>query len=256
MTDSPPRPAPSAGPGRSRWLRVLPLAILLGGTGLFLAMGWHRYIGFEHLRENREALTAWIAARGLWAPVLFGLAYAAMTAFSIPGGALATVLGGFFFGLVTGSVVVVLAATAGATVLFLAARSALGAFLRRRSEGWLQRMEDGFREDAFAYLLVLRLIPLFPFWLVNLVPAFLGVPLRTFALATLLGIVPGSVVYVSLGNGLGALLESGGTPDFAIVFRAEILLPLIGLAVLALLPVAYKRLQRRRAAARRAPPDA
>lgn len=253
MTDPPISPEQTSPNSRSRWMRLLPLAILLCGTALFIAMGWHRYISFEQLREHREALEHWIAARGIWAPVIFGLAYAAMIAFSIPGGAVATIVGGFFFGLVTGSIAVVVSATLGATILFLAARSALGAILRRKSEGWLHRMEEGFRENAFSYLMVLRLIPLFPFWLVNLVPAFLGVGLRTYAIATFFGIMPGSIVYVSLGNGIGALLESGGTPDFDIIFRAEILLPLVGLAILSMLPVAYKRYRRRKAAG---PPDA
>jgi len=234
---------------RPWWLRAAPLVVLAAGTVLFLAMGWHRYISFEQLREHHEAMGAWIEARGIWAPVLFGLGYAVMTAFSIPGGAVATIVGGFFFGLVTGSIAVVLGATLGATILFLAAKSALGEFLRRKSQGWLKRMEEGFREDAFSYLLVLRLIPLFPFWLVNLVPAFLGVTLKTFVIATFFGIIPGSIVYVSLGNGIGALLETGGTPDLGIIFKPEILLPLIGMAILALLPVAYKRYQRRKAGA-------
>lgn len=253
MTDSPNPSQPTAGNRRSRWVRVLPLAVLLFGLALFLAMGWHRYISFEQLREHREALEQWVAAQGIWAPVIYGLAYAAMIAFSIPGGAVATIVGGFFFGLVTGSIAVVVSATAGATVLFLAARTALGAVLRRKSEGWLHRMEEGFRENAFSYLMVLRLIPLFPFWLVNLVPAFLGVSLRTYVIATFFGIMPGSIVYVSLGNGIGALLESGGTPDFGIVFRAEILLPLVGLAILSMLPIVYKRYRRNKAGG---PPDA
>ena len=227
-------------------MRVAPLAILLCGTALFLAMGWHRYISYDQFLEHREALDAWIGAQGIWAPVIFGLAYAVMIAFSIPGGAVATIVGGFFFGLVTGSIAVVVSATVGATILFLAARSALGAVLRRKSEGWLHRMEEGFRENAFSYLMVLRLIPLFPFWLVNLVPAFLGVSLRTYVIATFFGIMPGSIVYVSLGNGIDALIKSGGSPDLGIVFKAEILLPLVGLAILSMLPVVYKRVQRRR----------
>jgi len=233
---------------RPTWIRFAPLLVLVCGTVAFIAMGYHRYISFEQLRQHHEALAGWIKARGILAPVLFGVAYAVMTAFSIPGGAVATIVGGFFFGLITGSIAVILGATVGATILFLAAQTAIGGFLRRKSHGWLKRMEAGFREDAFSYLLVLRLIPLFPFWLVNLVPAFLGVPLRTFVIATFVGIIPGSVVYVSLGNGIGALLKSGGTPDFGIIFQPEILLPLIGMAILALLPVVYKKRQRRKAA--------
>jgi uncharacterized membrane protein YdjX (TVP38/TMEM64 family) len=106
-------------------------------------------------------------------------------------------------------------------------------------------MEAGFRENAFNYLLVLRLIPLFPFWLVNLVPAFLGVPLRTYVVATLLGIIPGSLVYASVGNGLGVVFDQGDTPDLGIIFKPAILGPILGLAALALLPVVYRRYKAR-----------
>ena len=106
-------------------------------------------------------------------------------------------------------------------------------------------MEEGFREDAFNYLLVLRLIPIFPFWLVNIVPAVLGVPLRTYVIATFIGIIPGSFVYASIGNGLGAVFDAGGTPDLAIIFKVEIILPIVGLAVLAMLPVLYKKIKGR-----------
>jgi uncharacterized membrane protein YdjX (TVP38/TMEM64 family) len=107
-------------------------------------------------------------------------------------------------------------------------------------------MEAGFRENAMSYLLVLRLVPLFPFWLVNLVPAFLGVPLRTYVIGTFFGIMPGTFVYASVGSGLGAILEAGESPDLGIIFKAEILIPLLGLALLALIPVIYKRIKTKR----------
>jgi uncharacterized membrane protein YdjX (TVP38/TMEM64 family) len=140
---------------------------------------------------------------------------------------------------------VVIAATVGATIVFLIARTALGDSLRRKAGPGMRRMEAGFRESAFNYLLFLRLIPLFPFWLVNLVPALLGVPLTTYVAATLLGIIPGGLVYASVGNGLGALFDAGGRPDLGIIFEPEIILPILGLAVLAILPVAYKKIRAR-----------
>ncbi len=161
------------------------------------------------------------------------------------------VVGGYLFGLWLGAAASVIGATLGAIAVFLAARTALADFLRAKTGGALKRMEDGFRRDAFSYLLVLRLVPIFPFWLVNLVPAFCGVPLRTYALATLIGIVPGSFVFASVGSGLGALLDRGETPDLKIVFQWNILLPILGLALLALLPVIVKKLQARRARAGR-----
>ena len=122
----------------------------------------------------------------------------------------------------------------------------IGETLRAKAGPRIRRMEEGFRADALSYLLVLRLIPLFPFWLVNIVPAFLGVPVRTYVLGTFIGIIPGSFVYASVGNGLGAVFEAGGTPDLGIVFTPAILLPIVGLAVLALLPVAYRKYRARR----------
>jgi uncharacterized membrane protein YdjX (TVP38/TMEM64 family) len=169
-----------------------------------------------------------------------------MTAFSIPGGALATIVGGYLFGLWLGVAASVVGATLGAMAVFLAARTALGELLRAKAGGALRRMEEGFRRNAFSYLLVLRLVPVFPFWLVNLVPAFCGVSLRTYALATLIGIIPGSFVFVSVGSGLGALLDRGETPDLKIIFQWKFLLPILGLALLALLPVIVRKLQSRK----------
>ena len=141
-----------------------------------------------------------------------------------------------------GLLYVVVGATIGATLLFLAAKTALGDALRARAGGFVKKMEDGFRKNAFNYLLFLRLVPAFPFWLVNLVPAFLGVTLRTYVVATFIGIIPGAIVYTSVGNGLGAVFDAGESPDFGIIFRPEILLPIVGLAVLALVPVLYQKL--------------
>ena len=167
--------------------------------------------------------------------------YAAVIALSVPGGAILTIAGGFLFGIAPATLYVVVGATIGATIIFLIARTALGDSLRARAGPRIRRMEEGFRADALSYLLVLRLIPIFPFWLVNIVPAFLGVPLRTYVLGTFVGIIPGSFVYASVGNGLGAVFEAGQTPDLGIIFKPEILLPIVGLAALALLPVAYRR---------------
>lgn len=241
--ETPPRRAP-----KPLWLRLLPLAILCAGLAAFFALGWHRYISFDTIRIHRGMLMDWVARWGAMSVVAFVLGYALMAAFSIPGGALATIVGGYLFGLWLGAAASVVGATLGAIAVFLAARTALADFLRAKTGGALRRMEDGFRNNAFSYLLVLRLVPVFPFWLVNLVPAFCGVTLRTYALATLIGIVPGSFVFASVGSGLGALLDRGEHPDLKIIFQWDILLPILGLALLALLPVLVRKLQQRRAA--------
>ena len=223
------------------WRRWLPLLLLLVALALVYGTGLHRQLSLETLRTQREALQGFVAARPLAAPLVFVLAYAGAVALSLPGALFLTLAGGFLFGTLLGSVLSVTGATIGAVAIFLVARTALGSALRDRAGPWLKRMEAGFREDAFSYLLVLRLIPLFPFWLVNLVPAVLGVRLPTFALATLIGIVPGSLVYTSVGNGLGAVLDHGGEPDLGLILKPQVLGPLLGLAALALLPVLYQR---------------
>ena len=238
--------ATSANDNKRGWIqRWLPLACLAAGFCVFFALGLHRYLTFETLRANRAELLGWVAARPVWAPVAYILAYAGVVAFSLPGAAVLTVTGGFLFGTLFGACYAVVGATIGAVVVFLAARTALGGMLRAKAGGAIKRMEEGFREDAFSYLLVLRLVPLFPFFVVNLVPAFLGVGLGIYALATLIGIIPGALVYASVGNGLGAVFDAGRTPDLGILFTAPILLPIIGLAVLAMVPVAYKRFKKK-----------
>jgi uncharacterized membrane protein YdjX (TVP38/TMEM64 family) len=228
--------------------RLLPAAVLVTGLILFFALGLNRYFDFETIREHRDWLTDRVEDLGVLAVLLFILLYAAVTGFSIPLGAVLTIIAGFLFGWLVAAGCAVTGGTLGAITVFLAARTAFSELLRAKAGTALGRMEAGFRENAFCYLLTLRLIPIFPFWLVNLVPAFLGVSLRTYVVATFVGIIPGSLVYASLGNGLGAILDSGEQPDIDIVLKPAVLIPLVALAVLALLPVAYKKIKRRRAA--------
>lgn len=227
--------------------RLAPLAVLLLAIAAVFAFGLDDYVSFDVLRRHRAALLEFVDRHAVVAPLLYVLVYALAIALSIPGGAVLTIAGGFLFGVLFGTFLVVIGATLGATAIFLIARTALGDVLRARAGPRVRRMEEGFREDAFNYLLFVRLIPVFPFWLVNIVPAFLGVPLRTYVLATFVGIIPGSLVYASVGNGLGAVFDTGGEPDLGIIFRPEIILPIVGLAILALLPVAYRKLRARQA---------
>jgi uncharacterized membrane protein YdjX (TVP38/TMEM64 family) len=235
-----------ATPGKALWLRLLPLAVLGAGLLAFFALGLQRYVTFQALADHRALLLAWVAAHPALAPLIYVLSYIAAVAFSLPGGVLLTLTGGFLFGTVAGGSYALVGATIGATALFIAARSALGGFLRAKAGPALRRMEAGFRRDAFSYLLVLRLVPIFPFFLVNLVPAFLDVPLRIYVLATAIGIIPATFVFASVGSGLGAVFDEGRTPDLGLVFSPPILLPILGLAVLALIPVVYRRMSGRR----------
>jgi uncharacterized membrane protein YdjX (TVP38/TMEM64 family) len=227
----------------SRIKRFLPAVILLLAISAAFALGLTDYLSFEQLERNRAWLLGLVDRHPSLAPFAFTLIYALAVALSIPGGAILTMTGGFLFGVAAGTCYAVVAATLGATVVFLIARTALGDSLRRKTGPAMRRMEAGFRENALNYLLFLRLIPAFPFWLVNLVAAFLCVPLGTYVVATAVGIIPGSLVYASVGDGLGAVFETGGRPDLGIIFEPRIILPLVGLAVLALLPVAYRKIK-------------
>jgi uncharacterized membrane protein YdjX (TVP38/TMEM64 family) len=229
--------------------RLWPLAVLVLAIVMFFALHLNMYLTFEALRENRAMLSQFVAEHAVLASILYVVVYAAVVAASLPGGAVLTVTGGFLFGSIGGTLHVVVAATLGATLLFLIARSALGDALRARAGPFLKKMEVGFQENAFNYLLVLRLIPLFPFFIVNLVPAFLGVPLRTYVLATFIGIVPGSFVYASVGAGLGSVFDQNQTFSPASLPTPEIVIALVGFAVLAILPVLYRKLKARPAAA-------
>jgi len=237
--DETPKPAFS-------WQRLIPLLVLCAGLIAFFAFGLDDYLTFETLRENRAWLLQQVADAALLTALAYMAIYILVIAFSLPGGAVMTITGGFLFGQWLGTAYVIVAATIGATILFIAARTALGDILRAKAGPFLQKMEAGFQENALNYLLVLRLIPIFPFFIVNLVPAFLGVSLRVFVIATFVGIIPGSFVYATVGAGLGSIFDSGEEFSAGSILTPEIVTALIGLAILALLPVAYKKFRSRR----------
>jgi uncharacterized membrane protein YdjX (TVP38/TMEM64 family) len=221
--------------------KTIPLLLLLVALGLFFYFKLYNTLSFEQLTLHRTELTQWSEAHYTLSVILFMCAYAIAVAVSIPGATLFTLTGGFLFGTLLGSIYVVTSATVGATLVFLAARAAFADTLSKKAGPFVQKMEAGFQKDAFNYLLALRLIPIFPFWLVNIVPGLLNVGLRRYILATFIGIVPGTVVYVSLGSGLGAIFDAGETPNLGIILQPHIIAPLIALAFLSFLPVLYKR---------------
>ena len=224
--------------------RWLPAAMLLTGMVLFFVLDLGRFLSFDLLQEHRHTLLDQVAEHALLAAIAFIGLYIVVVAFSLPGGAVMTVSGGFLFGALLATIYTVVAATIGATLLFLIARTSLGEALKAKAGPWLDRMQGGFNENAMSYLLVLRLIPLFPFWLVNLAPAFLGVQLRTYVIATLFGIVPGTFVFSLVGAGLGSVFDAGESFTLQGVLTGEIIGALVGLALLSLVPVIYKRFKK------------
>src|SRR4030095_4949226 len=170
-------------------------AILLLGLALFLLLGLERYFSFEMLSRNQAALTSWVGQHAALAALLYTLAYALVVAFSLPIAVVVTPVGGFLFGVWLGTALSVVGATAGSIAVVLAARPALYHLFHARAGRALARLEEGFRHDSFNYLLFLRLVPVFPFWLVNIVPALLGMRLGPYTLAPVIGIIPGALVY-------------------------------------------------------------
>lgn len=234
-----------SGGRRPEVLRLLPiLAIGVAAVAAVTLVG--DYLSFAALERNYEALIAWRDANWWSAAASFLGIYTLAVAISVPGAVWLTILGGFLFGIPAGTALVVAGATAGAALVFLAARTAVGEWLRARAGGWVRRLERGFREGEVSFLLMMRLVPVVPFWIANLAPALLGARLGTFVWTTLVGIVPGTVVYISVGAGLGEQIERGERPDLGVIFEPHVLGPLLGLAALAALPLLLRRLGFRR----------
>jgi len=225
--------------GAARWL-PLAVIVVVASIGTF---AFRDHLGFAALSENREALIAFRDANFAATALVFLAAYTAIVAFSLPGATVATLTGGFLFGLFPGAVFNLVSATAGAVLVFLAVRAGLGDRLTARMDAGGERVRafrDALRDNEFTVLFSIRLIPLVPFFVANLVPALVGMRLSNFAAATFLGIIPGCIVYTWVGVGLGEVLARGETPDLGIIFEPYILGPLVGLAILAALPMLLK----------------
>jgi uncharacterized membrane protein YdjX (TVP38/TMEM64 family) len=225
--------------------RFLPLAALAAALVAFFALDGERYLSFDALAQNRAWLEAWVARTGPPSLVLYVLVYFIAAALSLPGAAILTMAGGLLFGVVWGTLAALVGATLGASAVFLIARSSLGAFVERHAGARVRTLEAEFRAHAASYLLMLRLVPLFPFWLVNLAAGLLGMRLATFVLCSFFGMAPGAVIYASLGRGLGEIIAAGRAPDLQVVFAPRVLVPLLALAALALVPAFLHRRAKR-----------
>ena len=245
--------------------RWAPLVILLGGIAAVYASGLHKYLSLETVANHRDTLMNFVADNTVLAVGAYMLVYVATVAFSLPGAALLTILGGFLFGWLLGGVYTVLAATIGAVAIFLVVKTALGDALTKRAGPWMEKLSGGFQKDAFNYLLFLRLVPAFPFFVVNIAPAVAGVGLGTYALATLIGIIPGTFAFSVLGSGLDSIIteqknahlsciaENGAANcEFALdvksLITTELIAAFVALGVVALIPVVVKKLRARKKA--------
>jgi len=243
--------------GRSRLRRLAPIGLVVLAMVLVFAMGWHRYLSLETLVRHRAAIDGFVRENYPLAIAAFIGAYVLVAALSIPGAVFLTMAGGILFGWLAGGLAAIVGATIGATAIFLIARSACGEFALRRAGSAAAKLAQGFRADAFHYLLFLRLVPVFPFWLVNLAAALVGVRLRTFVAATALGIIPGTFAYALVGAGLDSVIAAQETAyrrclaaghadcrlDFAMsaVVTPQLVAALVALGIVALVPIAVRK---------------
>jgi uncharacterized membrane protein YdjX (TVP38/TMEM64 family) len=250
--------------GHSWPRRLAPVAAVVLVMALVFAMGWHRYLSLETLVRHRAAIDSFVAARYGLAIATFVAVYVAAVALSIPGAAILTITGGVLFGWLVGALAAIVGATTGATIVFLIARGACGESILRRAGPLAAKLAQGFRADAFNYLLFLRLVPVFPFWLVNLAPAVVGVRLPTFVLATALGIIPATFAFALVGMGLDSVITAqeaayraclaAGRPDCRLDFSMsalvtpQLLAAFVALGMVALIPVVVRKLRARRCA--------
>ena len=231
------------------WTRYAPLLAIFV-VAVVGAFTLRDYLSFEALRDNREALIAFRDNNYVLTVLAFIAGYVLIVAFSLPGATIATLTGGFLFGTAVGTVFNVTGATIGATVIFLAARLGLGERLKARmnaSEGTVRKIKDGIDNNQWSMLFLIRLVPAVPFFVANLIPAFLAVPLYRFVISTFLGIIPAAIVFTSVGAGLGVVFARGETPDLGIIFEPRILFPILGLCALSLLPVVIKAMTGKKA---------
>lgn len=220
------------------------LWILLAAAALFIVVrqtGLASYLSLETLRTHRGTLTAWVSGNLVLAALAFVGVYVVAVAFSMPGAIILTLSGGFLFGATLGTLLTVTGATIGATFIFLFAKTLFGENALDRFGAPAMKLAEGIRRNAGSYLMVLRLVPLFPFFLVNLVPAFVGVPLVTYVLTTFFGIIPGTAVFSLAGAGLGTVLDQGGAITPGSILTKEIIAGLCGLAALSLAAIPIKK---------------
>ncbi len=253
---------------KSAITRFAPLIAILG-LGLFIyAMGWHRYFSFDQLAANRKMIAGHVADHFVLSVLGFALAYAAVTSLSLPVGSFFTILGGFLFGPLIGGTATVVGATIGALLIFFIVRTSLGEALASRAGPFMEKLRDGFKQNALSYMFFLRLAPVFPFWLVNIAPALLGVKTMTYFIGTFFGIMPATYTFAYIGAGLGSVIDAQGRAyDICInrndtegirpletgcsvsfnpsdLVTPELLIAFAGLALIALLPVILNKIRK------------
>jgi uncharacterized membrane protein YdjX (TVP38/TMEM64 family) len=254
----------AAPPPTALLLRRYGLPILIAGAmALVLFKGWHHQLTLENVIAYRDRFHEALAANVLLSLIAYTTIYALLVALSLPCGLIMTVAGGLLFGSLLGALAAIVGATLGAVIVFLIARSAVGDTLSQRAGPWLAKLSRGFQKDALSYMLFLRLVPAFPFWFVNIAPAVLGVPFRTFVLGTVVGILPATFAFATAGAGLDSVIMAAKNEHAACVAQKgadacplkisasqlltpELMLALVLVGLVALMPVVLKTWKKRR----------
>lgn len=229
--------------GSLRGRRAWPLLLLLAGSATVYALGLHRQLSLDWLVAQREAMRTAVQAHPELAPLAFTAFYAAMVACAIPGGIVLSTAAGLLFGVLPGTACVLVGVTAGSVALLLAARTALRPVVERHAGALLGRIVAAVERDGFSYLLAVRLLPFAPFWMTNLAAALTRIRVAPFALATVVGITPITLVLTATGAGIGDTLDRGAAPTFASLLRPQLTVPLLLSAALSLAPIAVRRRQ-------------
>lgn len=219
-----------------KWFLLSMLLITFCG---FFYFNLHQYLTFNTIKIYQASAQDWTANHYSAAVSLYLLIFTGLIACAIPCGTILTLLGGFLFGTIA-VIYAILGTTVGGMILFFAIRTAIGARIAAKSTGWVEKMKSGFQRNAFSYLLMLRLVPILPCWIINISAGALNVPLKTFLSATVLGIFPATFIYVMVGRGLDKFLSAEQSPSLSSIVTPSMLLPLLGLAILSLFPVFYK----------------
>jgi uncharacterized membrane protein YdjX (TVP38/TMEM64 family) len=249
---------PTASPSPSALRRWLPLGLLAALVVTAYSLGLHHYLTLESLAQHQNDLTAYVNAHLVLALLIFALVYIGVVSLSLPGASILTIVGGFVFGWALSAPVIIISATIGAIIVFQIVSTSLGASIAERAGPFVSKLSAGFQKDAFSYMLFLRLVPLFPFFIVNAVAGLARVNLRVYALATIIGIVPGTLAFAWLGRGLGSVIEAQTAAHAACVaaqgeaacpfeistaslITPQLLLGFAALGLVALIPVVLKK---------------
>ncbi len=225
-----------------KYLKYLPILIILILMIITYIYGGFDFLSFDSLKKYHLILQQYLNNHPVVFPIIFMLVYIIAAALSIPGAVFLTMLSGFLFNQPMATIYVVISATIGACIIFLSAKTALGDILKKKAGKLLRKISAGFSKNAANYMLFLRLVPLFPFWLVNIAPAFFNVGFFTYFWTTLVGIIPGSFVFAQAGTGLSSLLKQEEV-TISSFFTIEIKIALIALGIFALIPVIYKKIK-------------